>query len=169
MIILIFFIIHWYASLFFQTFFHHRYAAHRMFTMNKFWEKVCFILSYITQGSSYLSPYAYGLLHRLHHAYADTPKDPHSPRYDENLFKMMWKTKNIYHNIFTDKVDIPKKFYGNLPEWRSFDRFAHQLGFSIIFYNWHIPLFICILYLKVNGIGIYYYHFILVRDPYMGQ
>ena len=82
-----------------------------------------FILSYITQGSSYLSPYAYGLLHRLHHAYADTPKDPHSPRYDENLFKMMWKTKNIYHNIFTDKVDIPKKFYGNLPEWKSFDKF----------------------------------------------
>ena len=82
--------------------------------MSKFWEKVCFILSYITQGSSYLSPYTYGLLHRMHHAYADTKKDPHSPKYDGNLFKMMWKTKNIYHSIFTEQVKPHKKFYGNL-------------------------------------------------------
>ncbi len=83
MIILIFFACHWYFSLFFQTFFHHRYSAHQMFTMSKTMEKVFIFLSWLTQGSSYLSPYSYGILHRLHHAYADTEQDPHSPKYDK--------------------------------------------------------------------------------------
>jgi stearoyl-CoA desaturase (Delta-9 desaturase) len=39
MYILIFFLAHWYLSLFSQTFFLHRYAAHQMFTMSKSWEK----------------------------------------------------------------------------------------------------------------------------------
>ena len=99
MAILAFLIAHWYLSLFFQTFFHHRYAAHSMFSMSKFWEKVFFVFSLITQGSSYLSPYAYAILHRLHHAYADTEKDPHSPAYDSSLLDIMWKTKNIYSSI----------------------------------------------------------------------
>jgi stearoyl-CoA desaturase (delta-9 desaturase) len=48
-----------------------------MFTMSKAWEKFFYILSWIFQGSSYLSPRAYGIMHRMHHAYADTEKDPH--------------------------------------------------------------------------------------------
>ena len=146
MIIPIFFIGHWYSSLFFQTFFHHRYSAHKMFVMSKFWERVCFILSYITQGSSYLSPYAYGLLHRMHHAYTDTVSDPHSPKHDGNLIKMMWKTKNTYHGIFKGVANIPKKFYGNLPEWHSFDKFAHSwisrtlmIAGYIAFYIYFVP------------------------------
>ena len=81
MIILIIFISHWYLSLFFQTIFLHRYSAHQMFTMSKFWEKVFFFLTFIFQGSSFLNPRAYAILHRLHHKYSDTEKDPHSPRF----------------------------------------------------------------------------------------
>src|SRR5688500_5776147 len=72
-------IIHWYSSLFFQSVFHHRYAAHAMFTMTKGWEKAFYIGCYLTQGSSYISAYAYGIMHRLHHAHTDTIEDPHSP------------------------------------------------------------------------------------------
>ena len=43
MIIFVFLILHWYLSLFGQTFFLHRYSAHKMFTMNKFWEKFFYI------------------------------------------------------------------------------------------------------------------------------
>ena len=74
--ILIFFVLQWYLSLFCQSFFHHRYSAHGMFTMSRAWEKVFFYISFVTQGSSYLSPYAYGIMHRLHHAHADTEEDP---------------------------------------------------------------------------------------------
>jgi stearoyl-CoA desaturase (delta-9 desaturase) len=125
MIILIFFIAHWYVSLFFQTFFHHRYSAHQMFTMSPAMEKVFIFLSWVTQGSSYLSPYAYGILHRLHHAYADTEKDPHSPKYDKNIWAMMWRTKVIYMDIFEGRYQVEEKFKNNVPHWPAFEEFAN--------------------------------------------
>ncbi|MFT4679872.1 MAG: stearoyl-CoA desaturase (delta-9 desaturase) [Flavobacteriales bacterium] len=122
--ILLFLIIHWYLSLFCQTFFLHRYSAHAMFSMSKGWEKFFFILSWISQGSSYLSAHAYGILHRMHHEYADTEKDPHSPKYDPTLMKMMWRTKQVYMDIMNDETGIDERFRINVPEWRSFDLFA---------------------------------------------
>lgn len=122
MTILIFFILHWYLSLFSQTFFLHRYGAHKMFSMNKFWEKFFYLFTYITQGSSYLSPRAYGILHRMHHKYSDTEKDPHTPHQSSNVFSMMWKTKDIYHSILYGKKDIDKSLYKNLPSWDLIER-----------------------------------------------
>lgn len=87
-------------------------------------EKFFFILSWMFQGSSYLSPYVYGKLHRLHHAYADTEQDPHSPKYDETLWKMMLKTKDIYTKITHDQYPVDEKYSKNLPSWYKFDRFA---------------------------------------------
>lgn len=128
MIILVFFVAHWYLSLFAQTFFLHRYAAHKMFTMSKGWEKFFYVLTYIFQGSSFLSPRAYGIMHRMHHAYADTSMDPHSPAYSSNLFDMMWKTKKIYHDILDDKANIDPKFKKGVPNWQ----FIERLGDSWI-------------------------------------
>ncbi|MEY3450548.1 MAG: hypothetical protein RL711_373 [Bacteroidota bacterium] len=115
--ILIFFVAHWYLSLFMQTFFLHRYAAHQMFTMNKFWERVFYVLTWLLQGSSFLSPRAYGVMHRLHHAYADTENDPHSPSYSTGLFDMMWKTKAIYNDILHGRAKLDPKFLKNVPNW----------------------------------------------------
>ena len=125
-VIILFFIAHWYLSLFFQTFFLHRYAAHKAFTMSPFMEKVFFVLTWFFQGSNYLSAYGYGVMHRMHHAFADTPNDPHSPKYDESLFKMMWKTKTIYSDITSKRVEVDKRFTEGVPEWQVFDRFARS-------------------------------------------
>ena len=76
MVIIIFFIIHWYISLFSQTFLMHRYAAHGAFKMSKFWERFFYVFAFVTMGSSYLSTRAYATMHRMHHAFADTPKRP---------------------------------------------------------------------------------------------
>ena len=124
--IVAFLIAHHYLSLFTQTFFHHRYAAHKMFTMSKFWEKVFFFLSWVFQGASYLSPVTYGKLHRMHHAFADTEDDVHSPKYDHNIWKMMIKTKDIYTDIHEGKTKLDSKFLGNLPDWPAFDKLAHS-------------------------------------------
>jgi len=121
MAVLLFFAIHWYVSLFFQSFFHHRYAAHQHFTMNKVWERVFFVLSFIFQGSSYLSPYAYGVMHRMHHSFADTEHDPHSPKFSRNIFSMMWRTKVIYTSILKGKLAVEEKFKTNVPSWMKFD------------------------------------------------
>ena len=107
-VILVFFVASWYLSLFFQTFFLHRYAAHKAFTMSKFTERVVYVLTWIFQGSNYLSPYGYGVMHRMHHAFADTEDDPHSPKYDETIWNMMWKTKTIYSDIANKRL-IPEK------------------------------------------------------------
>ncbi len=89
MIILIFFLAHWFLSLFFQTFFQHRYAAHRMFTTSKFWERVFYLMAYFCEGTSFLTLRAYAIMHREHHAYSDTAKDPHSPHFFPDVFQLM--------------------------------------------------------------------------------
>ncbi len=142
MAILLFIIAHWYLSLFTQTFFHHRYAAHAMFSMSRAWEKTFFVLSYIFQGSSYLSPYAYGVLHRLHHAYADTEKDPHSPKFDDNLFAMMWRTKVIYTDIYDGEYEVEDRFIKGVPVWRKFDEFASSWGARLFWAAFYIAFYV---------------------------
>ena len=146
MVIVIFFLAHWFLSLFCQTFFLHRYAAHKMFTMSKFWERTFYIATFITQGSSFLNPRAYAIMHRMHHAYSDTEKDPHSPHYFRSMFKMMWRTKNIYLDYLLHRVEPEKGFDKNIPEWKSFDRIADAwfvrflwVGFYILFYVLFAP------------------------------
>jgi stearoyl-CoA desaturase (Delta-9 desaturase) len=125
-IILTFFVAHWYLSLFFQTFFLHRYASHRAFTMGKRTEKVFFMLTWFFQGSNYLSPFGYGVMHRMHHAFADTEDDPHSPTYDETIWNMMWKTKTIYSAIANKKMQVDSRFTEGVPQWEAFDKFARS-------------------------------------------
>ncbi len=142
MAILVFIIVLWYSGLFFQSFFLHRYAAHQSFKMSKFGEKLCFILTWVTQGSNYLSAYAYGIMHRMHHAFADTENDPHSPKYDPSIWAMMWRTKNIYSDILNRKINVDTKFMKNIPHWNAFDFFASSwysrliwgAGYTLFFY-----------------------------------
>jgi stearoyl-CoA desaturase (delta-9 desaturase) len=125
--VIIFFISIWYLSLFSQTFFHHRYASHGAFKMSRFWEKFFFIFTYITQGSHYMSPKAYAIMHRLHHAHTDTELDPHSPNFSSNIFSMMMRTRRIYQEILTGKMQVDEKYTKNLPEWDGFDKWANSV------------------------------------------
>ncbi|MEL6588590.1 MAG: acyl-CoA desaturase [Bacteroidota bacterium] len=124
MAILIFFLAHWYLSIFMQTFYLHRYAAHGMFRMSPFWERFFWVLTYISQGSSYLSPRVYGILHRMHHAYADTEMDPHSPKYSDNMFSMMFDTSHVYGDIKRNRTEIDPRFTKNVPTWTAMDKIA---------------------------------------------
>jgi stearoyl-CoA desaturase (delta-9 desaturase) len=142
MYILVFFVAHWYLSLLMQTFFLHRYAAHKMFTMSPFWEKFFYALTFIFQGSSFLSPYAYGVMHRLHHAHADTEEDPHSPSFSSSLFDMMWKTKNYYNTILHREDKIPAKFKKDVPHWEFIERlgdfWAIRIGWGVLYTLFYI-------------------------------
>jgi len=142
MVILIFVMVLWYGGLFFQSFFLHRYAAHQIFTMSKTMERITFFLTWIFQGSSYLSAYGYGIMHRMHHAYTDTEKDPHSPSYDANLFAMMWKTKTIFQDINLKRIAIDQRFMKNVPQWKSFDQFASSYFSRLLWIAFYIIFFI---------------------------
>jgi stearoyl-CoA desaturase (Delta-9 desaturase) len=134
MTVIIFFITLWYVGLFFQTFFLHRHAAHGLFVMSKSTEKVFFVLTWLFQGSSYLSPYAYGIMHRLHHEHADTEDDPHSPLFSKGFFDMMWKTKVLYSQLANREVIPEPRLLKNLPDWPAFDKFANS-GLSRIMWG----------------------------------
>lgn len=141
---LLFFILVWYSSLFLQTFFHHRYAAHGSFKMNRFWERIFYIFTYITQGSSYMSPRTYAILHRMHHAYTDTEKDPHSPQFSKNIFHMMWRTRSFYRRIHFGKSMIEKRFMKNLPDWKWMDKVGHHIISRLVWVILYIIAF-CLL------------------------
>jgi fatty-acid desaturase len=117
-IILLFFFIHWFSSLFFHTFFLHRYASHQMYFTSPFWEKTFYFLTWFFQGSSYLVPRAYAVMHRMHHAYSDTEKDPHSPHFFKDVWQMMMHTRNIYNAFVKNQIAPLEQFTKEyLPVW----------------------------------------------------
>ena len=140
------FVSHWYLSLFCQTFFLHRYSAHKMFTMNKFWERFFYFLTYLSQGSSYLSPRAYAILHRMHHAFSDTEKDPHSPHNTTNVFSMMWQTKEIYLAVLSRKRQVEARFEKDYPVWEFLEKLAgswtSRIGWGVLYSVFYILAYV---------------------------
>jgi len=131
--ILIFFIAHWFLSLFFQTFFQHRYAAHRMFTVSKTWERTFYLMTYIFEGASFLNPRAYATMHREHHAYSDTEKDPHSPHFFTDVYHMVKATFKTFDDHLKRTKDPEARFKGNYPEWPLIDRMGSSTVSRLIF------------------------------------
>jgi len=112
--------------------------------MGKFWERFFYLILLISQGSSFLNPRAYAILHRMHHAYSDTEKDPHSPHFFKDVFGMMIATKNMYLNYLRYQIEPEPAFRGNYPEWPLIDKIGDSwiwrlscglfyIGFYIVF------------------------------------
>ncbi|SFA44709.1 stearoyl-CoA desaturase (delta-9 desaturase) [Pedobacter suwonensis] len=115
--------------------------------MERFWERFFYLVLLISQGSSFLNPRAYAILHRMHHAYSDTEKDPHSPHFFKDVFGMMIATKNMYMNYLKYKIQPEPAFQGNYPEWPLVDKIGNSwawriacglfyIGFYIAFANY---------------------------------
>jgi len=132
--IALFFCGHWLASVFFQTFFLHRYAAHRQFTLSPRWERIFYVATWLAQGSSYLVPRGYAILHREHHAFSDSERDPHSPHVFHNVMSMMLHTKERYAGFVHREIEPEPRFDGGYPEWERMDRIGNswwvRIGFG---------------------------------------
>ena len=130
MAVVVLFLVHWQLSVFCQSFFLHRYGAHKQFTMSRGWEIFFNYLTALTQNSSYLNPRGYAILHRMHHAYSDTERDPHTPVPYKGpvpgLFSMMYRTKRIYHELAYFEKDPEPRFDGEFPK----SRFLEWMGKS---------------------------------------
>ncbi len=125
-VLLTFFVLHWQLSVLMQSFFLHRYGAHRQFSMTRGWERFFYVATFLLQGSSFLNPRGYAILHRMHHAYSDTPKDPHSPENHANVVGMMWTTAKIYAAIVRGETAPEPRFDGGTPEWPALDRLSDR-------------------------------------------
>lgn len=122
--ILLFLVAHWCLSLFFHSAFLHRYASHKMYHTSPLVERIFYFLTWFFQGSSFLNPRAYAVMHRMHHAYSDTEKDPHSPWFFKDVFQMMWHTKKIYKGFAQGTLTPESEFCGDLPVWNRMDKFG---------------------------------------------
>ena len=142
MAILLFFTGHWYLSLFGQTFYLHRYAAHKMFTMSPFWEKFWYVYAWVTQGSSYLNARAYAILHRMHHAFSDTEKDPHTPHFFKEVFSMMWHTRKVYNGVLHGTAEVEEKFLKGYPTYPAVDRIADSWMSRLFFAGLYIAFYV---------------------------
>ncbi|MCZ6563219.1 MAG: fatty acid desaturase [Deltaproteobacteria bacterium] len=133
MAIALLFVGHWYSSIFFQSFFLHRYGAHRMFYMSRFWERVFYFLTFISIGPSFFNPRAYAVMHRRHHAYSDQEGDPHSPKFFSNILSLLWGTIKFYLKTELKRAEPKDAFERNCPEWDSFDKLTNRWSVRIIF------------------------------------
>ncbi len=140
--IVAFFLTHWTLSVFIQSSFLHRYAAHRMFTMSRLMERTWFVGAWIISGSSWLSPRAYAILHREHHAFSDTDRDPHAPAFFRNVFSMMWATAERYTAHVEGRSKPEPRFMGNYPEWPTLDRVASSWPSRLAFASGYSVLYL---------------------------
>lgn len=82
---------------------YHRYYSHNSFKAGKWFQWLTNSLSLFVGSGPYLTRAA---IHRMHHAYSDTEKDPSSPKHQG-----FWK---IYLNLWGTENKIERKFFKGL-------------------------------------------------------
>lgn len=68
----------------------HRLWSHRSFKTSRFWEKTIIVLNTLSGEGSII---AFAGIHRLHHKYSDTDRDPHNPKTN------LWGTIFYQHKV----------------------------------------------------------------------
>lgn len=148
--VILLFVLHWYLSLFFQTFYLHRYCSHKMFELSPVGNRVFYFLTYIFQGPSFLNPRAYAIMHMRHHQHSDSQHDPHSPRNYSSIWSMMMDTYKTYHKTILESQVTNNPEYLKIPAWPKLDSYAQSrlnvfMWISIyigVYYFLSIPLYL---------------------------
>lgn len=94
---------------------YHRYFSHRSFTAPVWYEYYVLILGSLTASGPLLGWVG---VHRLHHRYSDTEKDPHSPKY-----KGIWR-------VLTSTFEVPAIKYSSVKDLINNPR-------VMVFYRYH--------------------------------
>src|ERR671928_1268759 len=131
------------ASVFATTVYLHRVLAHRSLTVRPAVALVFRLTIWIMTG---ISPRAWVAVHRRHHAFSDTPQDPHSP-----VILGFWAVQlgnvKLYRSTIRDGVTVTK-YSKDLPPDR-LDRvlFDHSLlglstgiGLLVLLLGWQAGL-----------------------------
>lgn len=127
---------------------YHRYFSHREFETTPTIE---IVMLYCGLLCGVRSPLTWAGVHRMHHAYSDTPKDPHSPKYlgKWRVFFSMFRVKSIPRKFIKDLLKNPRVM------------FFHKYGTSIWWAHVIITFFI------FGSIAIWI-NFLIVAFSYIG-
>lgn len=97
--------------------------------------------TFISQGASFLNPRAYAIMHRMHHAYSDTEKDPHSPHFIQDVWGLMMKTKDIYLQYAKYKQEPEPEFRDRYPVWPLMDKISDSWIVRVLFAAGYIAFY----------------------------
>jgi len=102
----------------------HRYFTHKSFKTTKIKENLLILLHFFNMQGPLLS---YVGIHRMHHAFSDTEKDPHTPK--KGIIKVMYWLNPIHvsPSLIKDYIRDPRFRFTS--EWY----YELYIGFSVIF------------------------------------
>ena len=123
MIVFYGYMIYWAVAAIGITYGYHRYFAHGTWKSNALVETILLYLGLICGGRSALT---WSGVHRMHHTYADTENDPHSPKnhpWYVVLFSL-WKVKMIPRKFIVNLIRNPRVM------------FFHRFGYFIFISHW---------------------------------
>lgn len=134
----------------------HRYFTHKSFKTTKFKENLLILLHFFNMQGPLLS---YIGIHRMHHAFSDTDKDPHTPQ--KGKFKVLYWLNPITVNPSMIRDYLKDKRLRFIAKWY----YELYIGFSILFILLfgivayvYIFTFPVILGLYLNGLVNIYCH-----------
>lgn len=89
---------------------YHRYFSHTQF---KTTPTIEILMLYCGLLCGVRSPLTWAGVHRMHHAYSDTPKDPHSPKHigKWRVFFSMYRIKTIPRKFIKDLLKNPRVMF----------------------------------------------------------
>ncbi len=125
----------------------HRYFAHKSFKTSKY--KHIF-LTYLSVLSCYGSPFMFSIIHRHHHAYADTDKDIHSPKagFWECVFGWSFKDPEWFFKYKEMNIRNSKELLKD-PHQRFINDYYNKIWITLllltILIDWRITIFFLLL------------------------
>jgi stearoyl-CoA desaturase (delta-9 desaturase) len=99
-------------NLLYISVFYHRGLTHRAVNLRPWVRQMVVWTGNWVSG---LDPKGWVCMHRLHHQYSDTPKDPHSPHY-QGVFKLALGQLHSYNRVLIGLIREDPKFMSVVPD-----------------------------------------------------
>lgn len=137
--------------LFSSTIMYHRYLSHKSWPAPRWFEIFSTVLGIFSfTGSAVVRT----LSHRHHHAYADTVKDPHSPRHNSILHTYFPMIKENKYNPLLVKDLLSDEFHRKVHEhYLVIIMTTILFSFLLVGFNWTVALFVapgCICWMNIS-------------------
>lgn len=146
----------YFLNILYITVFYHRGLTHGAIKMKPFLQKIVIHTGNWITG---IDPKSWSCMHRMHHAFSDTPKDPHSPVYGGviPLFKVQYDSyKATIRGLIRNK--------------EAFTSYVTDLDFSVHWLNktryWSLPY---VIHAVIGlSLGIFFNAWLLGASYYVG-